>query len=70
LAYVFHLPRIALLTGFEPRPRKPHADQSQSVSDLAAALARAGSDEEQERLLAEKKEMVNSALLAALRDSC
>ncbi|HEX5733396.1 MAG TPA: CHAT domain-containing tetratricopeptide repeat protein [Blastocatellia bacterium] len=54
----------------------PALTQSQSVpgppalsgvNDLAAALVRANSDEEQERLLAQKKEMMNSALLAALK---
>ena len=45
----------------------PAPARSQEVNDLAAALVRAASDQEQEQLLAQKKEMMNSALLAALK---
>ena len=37
------------------------------VNELAAALVRATSDEDKEQLLAQKKHLVNSALLAALK---
>jgi len=45
----------------------PALAQSQS-NDLAAALVRAESDEEQERLLAQKKDMMNGALSVALKE--
>jgi CHAT domain-containing protein/Tfp pilus assembly protein PilF len=44
----------------------PH--QSLSVKDLAAALAEAGSEEEQERLLTRDQALINSSLLAELKD--
>src|SRR5687767_2863660 len=37
------------------------------VNDLAAALVAAAGEEDQERLLARKKDLVNNALLAALK---
>jgi CHAT domain-containing protein/tetratricopeptide (TPR) repeat protein len=39
-----------------------------AVNDLAAALERAASEQEQEQLLAQEKDMVNSSLVAALRE--
>src|SRR6478735_4094613 len=49
-------------------PLRPAAAQIQSSVDLAAALQGATSEEEQERLLAQSKDLINSALLAALKD--
>ncbi len=42
--------------------------QSSSVNELAAALQSAASEEDQERLLAQHKDLINTALLAALKD--
>ena len=39
---------------------------SSEINDLAAELVRAASEEEQERLLAQKNKLMNSSLLAAL----
>src|SRR5215470_12469681 len=39
-----------------------------AVNDLAAALERAASEQEQERLLAQEKDVVDSSLVAALRE--
>jgi CHAT domain-containing protein/Tfp pilus assembly protein PilF len=45
----------------------PNTPASSEVSDLARALANATSEEEQERLLSGKKELMNGQLLAALK---
>src|SRR5262249_225175 len=45
----------------------PNPSTSSEINDLAKELAGAMSEEEQERLLARKKDMVNSSLLTALR---
>src|SRR4030095_96678 len=39
-----------------------------AVNDLAVAMERAASEQEQEQLLAQEKDMVNSSLVAALRE--
>src|SRR5215471_15418869 len=39
-----------------------------AVNDLAAALERAASEQEQEQLLAQEKDLVNSSLVSALRE--
>ena len=46
----------------------PNPPASSEVNDLAASLVSAASEEEQERLLAGKKELMNGSLLAALRE--
>lgn len=45
----------------------PSLPASSEVNDLAAALVAAASEEDQERLLAQKKELVNGLLLTALK---
>jgi CHAT domain-containing protein/Tfp pilus assembly protein PilF len=45
----------------------PNPPTLSEVNDLATALVAAAGEEEQERLLARKKDLVNSALLAALK---
>ncbi len=50
-----------------PSPVVPPSIPSSAVKDLALALAQAASEEEQERLLAQQKDLVNSSLLAALK---
>ena len=45
----------------------PNPPASSEVNDLAAALVGAASEEEQERLLGRKKELMNGALLDALK---
>src|SRR5262245_29984826 len=45
----------------------PNPPTLSEVNELAAALVAVASDEEQERLLTQKKDLVNSALLAALK---
>src|SRR5215510_4405995 len=46
----------------------PNPPNSSEINDLAAELARAASEEEQERLLAQKNKLINSSLLAALKE--
>src|SRR5262249_15912226 len=43
-------------------------EMARAVNDLAAALERAASEQEQERLLAQEKDMENSSLVSALRE--
>ncbi len=45
----------------------PNSPTMSEVNDLAVALVGAASEEEQERLLARKKDLMNSSLLAALK---
>jgi tetratricopeptide (TPR) repeat protein len=45
----------------------PNTPASSEVNDLAAALVAATSEEEQERLLAQKPDLMNSSLLTALK---
>src|SRR5215212_6492728 len=46
----------------------PNPPIPSGVKDLASALVRAASEEEQERLLAQKQEMMNGSLLVALKE--
>jgi CHAT domain-containing protein/tetratricopeptide (TPR) repeat protein len=46
----------------------PNPPISLEVKDLSVALVRAASDEEQERLLAQKHELMNTSLLVALKE--
>src|SRR5262249_60196449 len=46
----------------------PNSSTLSEVNDLAATLVAAASEEEQERLLARKPDLMNSSLLAALRE--
>jgi CHAT domain-containing protein/tetratricopeptide (TPR) repeat protein len=48
-------------------PSAPNAPAPSEVSDLAAALVGASSEEEQERLLARENDLTDGALLAALK---
>jgi CHAT domain-containing protein len=45
----------------------PEPPALSEVNDLAAALVRAKSEQEQERLLAQRKDLINNSLLAALK---
>jgi CHAT domain-containing protein/predicted negative regulator of RcsB-dependent stress response len=45
----------------------PNTHTSSEINDLAAALGAAASEEEQDRLLARKPDLMNSSLLAALK---
>src|SRR5262245_7618100 len=62
---------LALSLSFSPVSAQtqsvPNPPTLSEVNDLAATLVAAASEEEQERLLARKKDLVNSALLAALK---
>src|SRR5262245_8895185 len=46
----------------------PNPPNSSEINDLAAELVRAASEEEQERLLAQKDKLINISLLAALKE--
>src|SRR5262249_49175159 len=46
----------------------PNSSTLSEVNDLAATLVAAASEEEQERLLARKPDLMNSSLVAALRE--
>jgi hypothetical protein len=47
----------------------PTSQTSPAINDLATALVRATSEGEQDRLLAQKKDLINASLLSALRDA-
>jgi len=58
----------SVLAQSAPPSSAPRSAQSPAVNDLASALSKAASEEEQEQLLAREKALVNSSLLAALKD--
>ncbi|MGE0127284.1 MAG: CHAT domain-containing protein [Blastocatellales bacterium] len=51
-----------------PSPAVSPSAASSAVNELAAALAKTASEEEQERLLARERALVNNSLLAALKN--
>ncbi|HJQ67833.1 MAG TPA: CHAT domain-containing protein [Blastocatellia bacterium] len=64
---------LALILGlFNSAPARsqstPNPPASSAAKELAAQLAVAASDEEQERLLADKKDLIDGALLVALKE--
>src|SRR5262245_18521191 len=54
-------------SGLAQSQSTPNPPTSSEINDLAAALVRAASEEEQERLLAIKPGLMNSSLLTALK---
>ena len=68
-ATIYLLALSLILIGSAPAQSQsaPNPNASSEVNELAAALVGAGSEQQEDRLLAQKKELVDGSLLAALK---